>query len=325
MKHFAILCLGLALLAACRKDDIIVCENPVGASFADLKAAAPAVQTFAFDLGQAQSIRTSGGAKVAFGASAYLLPNGSVATGQTRLRLREIYTVPDMILANMPTTAAYSRQVLISGGKFDIQVWQGTARLRLAAVSATGMVQRLILTSPVPPAGLNTTRILLWKQPANASAGTARDSSGWLLATTPGSTTPSNPIRMPATAGYYTAAIALDSISKWNIDQLWHIYQNSPIGPIGVEVPGTTATVTRVFFRPVGFNGVARANLSYASATHWYCYLPYGADMVVVVLQERDGRLYYGTQRLTTATNAVAPPTLEALSAAEIARRIRLL
>ena len=43
------------------------------------------------------------------------------------------------------------------------------------------------------------------------------------------------------------------------------------------------------------------------------------------MLQERGGQLYYGSQRLTTAANTVVTPTLEALSAAEIVRRIRLL
>lgn len=326
MKHFAILCLGVALLAACRKDDVIVCEPATAATFADLKAAAPAVQTFTFDLAQAQSIRASGGATVAFGANAYILPNGNVATGQAQLRLREIYTVPDMILTNMPTTAAYSRQVLVSGGEFNIQVWQGTARLRLAPVSATGVVQRLTLISPVPTAGLDTTRMLLWQQPTpNASAVVIRDSSGWLLATNPNSTAAIVPIRVPSTAGYHTAALPLDSISNWNIDQLWHAYQNKPSGTIGVEVPGITAVVTRVFIRPVGFNGTARGFLNYSSTTRWNFLLPYGADVVIVVLQERGGQLYYGTQRLTTAANTVVTPTLEALSAAEIVRRIRLL
>ncbi len=60
-----------------------------------------------------------------------------MATGQGQLRLREIYTVPDMILTNMPTTAAYSRQVLISGGEFNIEVWQGTTRLRLTTAANT--------------------------------------------------------------------------------------------------------------------------------------------------------------------------------------------
>ena len=322
MKHFAILCLGVALLAACRKDDVTVCEPATTPNFSDLKAAAPTLQTFSFDLAQAQSIRASGGATVAFGASAYILPNGRVATGQAQLRLREIYTVPDMILANMPTTAAYSRQVLISGGEFNIEVWQGTTRLRLAPVSAAGVAQRLTLTSPVLAASRDTTQMLLWKQPANSSI---RDSSGWLLATNPNSPGASAPIRVPAAAGYYTAALPLDSISNWNIDKLWQAYQNKPAGIIGVEVPGVAAAVTRVFFRPVGLNGMARGFLNNSSTTRWNCFLPYGADVIAVVLQERGGQLYYGTQRLTTAANTVVTPTLEALSAAEIVRRIRLL
>ena len=326
MKHFAILCLGVALLTACRKDDVIVCEPAATATFADLKAAAPTVQTFPFDLARAQSFRTSRGATVAFSASAYTLPNGNVATGQAQLRLREIYTVPDMILANMPTTAAFSRQVLISGGEFNIQVWQGSVRLRLAPVSATGVGQRLILTSPVPTAGLDTTQMLLWQQPApNSSVVTIRDSSGWLLAVNPNGPAAAGPIRVPSTAGYYTAALPLDSISNWNIDQLWHAYRTKPSGIIRVEVPGITAAVTRVFLQPVGFNGLARAYLEHSSPTRWYCRLPFGAEVVAVVLQERAGQLYYGTQRLTTAATTVATPTLEALSAAEIVRRIRLL
>lgn len=324
MKHFAILCLGVALLAACRKDDVIDCEPAATADFSDLKTAAPAFQTFTFDLAQAQSIRASGGATVAFGANAYILPNGRVATGQGQLRLREIYTVPDMILTNMPTTAAYSRQVLISGGEFNIEVWQGTTRLRLAPVSAASVAQRFTLTSPVPTASPDTTQMLLWQQPASSSAVIIRDSSGWLLATNSNSPA-SAPIRVPATAGYYTAALPLDSISNWNIDKLWQAYQNKPAGIIGVEVPGVAAAVTRVFFRPVGLNGMARGFLNYGSLTRWNCYLPYGIDVIAVILQERGGQLYYGSQRLTTAANTVVTPTLEALSAAEIVRRIRLL
>ena len=64
---------------------------------------------------------------------------------------------------------------------------------------------------------------------------------------------------------------------------------------------------------------------SSASPTRWNSYLPYGADVIAIVLQERAGLLYYGTQRLTTASGTVATPTLGALSAAEIVRRIRQL
>ncbi|MGY3087824.1 hypothetical protein ACVWYF_000850 [Hymenobacter sp. UYAg731] len=329
MKHFACICLGVALLAACRKDDdVVVCTAAATpATFADLRAAAPAVQTFTFDLAQAQSLRTRAGATLAFGPNAYLLPNGNVATGPAQLRVREIYTVPDMVLANLPTTAASLRQVLISGGEFDIQVWQGSTRLRLSQVSATGVIQRLSLTSPRPTAGLDATSpMLLWQQPMSSFAGTPRDSSGWQLQRdTTNVIVGSTPVG-PGPTGYYHATIPLDSLSLWNLDQFWHAYSASSTGPIEVEVPFTsTTTGTRVYCRPVGYNGLARCDASSASPTRWNSSLPYGVEVIAIVLQERDGLLYYGTQRLTTAAGTVVTPTLEALSAAEIVQRIRQL
>lgn len=326
MKHFALLCVGVALLAACRQaDDVVVCGPTATASFADLRAAAPAVQKFSFNLAQAQSFRTSGGATVAFSANAYLLPNGSVATGQAELRVRELYAVPDMLLADMPTTAQSSRQLLVSGGEFNFQVWQGSTRLRMGNGSPTGVIQRLLLTSPVPAAGLDTTRMLLWKQPASSLADMGADSSGWQLLynTTAATTAPVSPVRVPAVGGHYTAALPLDSVGNWNIDQYWHAYQTAQRGNIGVEVP--TATRTHVYFRPVGFNGLARGFAANTPTTRWNGYLPFGSDVIAVVLQERGGQLYYGTQRITTAANQVISPALEALSAAEIIRRVRQL
>ena len=92
--------------------------------------------------------------------------------------------------------------------------------------------------------------------------------------------------------------------------------------PAAVEVP-TGATDTRVYFRPVGFNGLARAVPT--AATRWSCNLPLGAPVVAVMLQVRGSQLYYGTQAITTQANQVVRPPLEALSKAEIVRRIRLL
>ena len=321
MKHFALICLGVALLAACRKDDVVICNPAVPTAplvFADLRAASPAVQTFAFDLGQAQSLRTRGGATLAFGAGAFLLPNGTIATGQAQLRVREIYTVADMILANLPTTAS-SGQVLISGGEFNIQVWQGTNRLRMASIASPQVPQvpqqRLTLTSPVPPTGLDTTQMLLWRRASPVGAGTARDTSGWQL----------SGARVPSTAGYYKASLPLDSIANWNIDQFWHVYQTSPRTRVAVEVPAGGTGSTNVYFRPVGFNGLARSYAYLPAPTRWECFLPVGADVIAVVLQQRDGQLYFGTQRFTVQSNATVTPTLQALTAADIVLRVRQL
>lgn len=335
MKHLAFLCLGVALLAACRQDDdVINCDLPAAtADFVDLRAAAPAVQRFTVNLGQAQSFRTLAGATVAFGPNAFVLPNGTVATGQAELRLREIYTVPGMVLADMPTTAQVSRQVLGSGGEFNLQVWQGGTRLRMGAISPTGVVNRLVLTSPAPAAGLDTTRMWLWNQPASPLAGTRADSAGWLQAFVPNAATGINSsIRVNTAASpssvtpYYSVAIPLDSIGNWNIDQFWSAYRNRPAGNIGVEVPTAVgATATRVYLRPVGFNGLARGYGDAASPTRWKSYLPFGVDVVAVVLQERNGQLYYGTQQFNTAARLIVTPPLQALSAADIIQRIRQL
>lgn len=341
MKHFALLCLSAALLTACsQKDDIIDCGplpnlSADAGSLAAVRSASPRLQTFTFDLGQPQRLRTQQGATVEFGAGVFVLPNGTVATGQAELRLREIYEVPDMLLADLPTTTNVGfrqHRLLLSGGEFNLQVWQGSTRLRLTAtrVAVNSQQPRVVLTSPLPTASPDTAQMLLWNQPAIGSNGAPRDSTGWQLvpatANGPGPVPVIVPVRVPSTAGYYTAALPLDSVGYWNVDRIWPAYQTRPSGPILVEVPTAgSATGTRVYLRPVGLNGLARALLSFPSQTQWYSTLPYGADVVVVVLQERAGQLYFGTQRITTAAGLVAKPTLEALSVAEIVRRIRLL
>ena len=318
MKHILLTLLGAGLLLACQKNDLLLVPTDSGASLAaTLRAAAPATQTFAFALGQPQALRTAAGATLSFTANAFRLPNGqTLATGQAALRVREIYTVPDMLLADIPTTAD-NGQHLISGGVFSIQAWQGGTRLRLASTPApAGALGGLTLNSPVPPAGLDTTRMELWQQPARTFAPAGPDSAGWRRAA------PGRPTWVAAAAGRYTVALPLDSIALWNIDQFWHAYRNGAV-TTAVEVPAG-ATDTRVYFRPVGFNGLARA-VATPSATRWSCRLPLGAPVVAVVVQIRGGQLYYGTQAVTTQANQVVQPPLEALTEAEIIRRIRRL
>jgi hypothetical protein len=189
MKRLSLLLLGAGCLLACRKDDLLfIADDGVPPLTAMLLANAPAVQVFRFALNQPQTLRTAAGATLSFPANAFRLANGQTpAIGQAELWLREIYAVPDMVLASMPTTAA-SGAHLVSGGEFTIQAWQGTIRLRLPATgAATGAVQGgLELTSPVPAAGLDTTRMQLWQLPPRPFLSLTPDSSGW--------TTPPRPV-----------------------------------------------------------------------------------------------------------------------------------
>jgi hypothetical protein len=311
---------GLLLVAGCRKDDVVDCPPAATTSnawFADLvrQNGAP-VQTFTLTLGAgAQTFTTSSGAQLTFPGASFLLPNGTAATGAAQVRVREIYSVPDMVLSNMPTQIAGNRRLLISGGEFSIQVWQNSSRLRLAPGTPRVLVQAPISAASGP--GLSTPA-LLWQQPATRLVG---DSAGWVR---PASRTDS--VRLTATT--YALPIPLDSISWWNIDRLWPLYQSAPLGTVTIQVPTIPAGATGssyVFMRAVGYNGLARLLPNNATQTSWAGQLPIGASMVAAVLQSINGQLYFGSQPLTTQNNLVVTPTLAAVSAADAVRLIKQL
>ncbi|GAB3863828.1 hypothetical protein GCM10028824_00570 [Hymenobacter segetis] len=330
MKHFAWVCLGVALLAACRKDDVVICD-PVAtpATFADLRAAAPAVQTFTFALGQAQSLRTAGGATVSFPANAFVLPDGSVAAGSATLRVRELHSVGDMVLAGLHTNVAFQNTgLLVSAGEFNVQAWLGSTRLQWKRAVGAAAIQPTLAT-PVPTSGLDTTRMLLWKLPfaANGAVPVVADSaSGWQpgrLQNQGQGQGQSSWLPLPATSGLYTAVLPLDSISWINFDQYWRPASNAAWTWGQVRVPAG-ASETRVYLRPAGYTSLCRT-FATADPTLWQNHFPDGTDVQAIVVQIRDGQFYFGTQRYTWRLGQAMAPTLEALSAAEVVRRIRLL
>jgi hypothetical protein len=211
-----------------------------------------------------------------------------------------------MVLANMPTDMVRRGNMLVSGGEFNIQVWQNTTRLRLAPG------QTVALQSPVP-AAQDTTRQYVWKQPA---AVLASDSAGWQLASAQ---------RVQTLPGLYRAALPLDSIGWWNLDQFWHAYYAAGLTTVTVKTTATAAGETRVYLRPVGYNGLMKLWPSTTAGTTWPKSVPAGAEMIAVVLQSVNGQLYYGTQRITTSNGLTISPGVVAVSEAEAVRLIRQL
>jgi len=303
---------GLLALAGCRKDDLVECAPapppPTSAlSFSTFSSnnSVP-TQTFTLALDTTQTVTTAGGAALTFPANSLLLPTGGAATGRAQVRIREIYTVPDMVLANLPTDRVRRGDMLVSGGEFNIQVWQNATRLRLAPG------QTVALQSPVP-AAQDTTRQYVWKQPA---AVLASDSAGWQWASAP---------RVQQLPGFYRAALPLDSIGWWNLDQFWHAYYGSTMVPVTIKTMPTAAGETRVYLRPVGYNGLMKLWPTTTAATSWLKNAPAGASMVAVVLQSLNGQLYYGTQRITVSSGLTISPVVSAVSEAEAVRLIRQL
>lgn len=297
---------GLLLAAGCRKDDVVDC-GPTTSNLAlkdFVRRNGVATQTFTINLGQTQSIATKGGAIMTFPADSFLTPTNSVASGTAQVRIREIYSVADMVLSDMPTSLPRYGSMLISGGEFNIQVG-GAQRLRLQTGST------LTLQSPIPP-DQDTTQQYIWNQTA---AILATDTAGWQLASV---------LRVQSLPGLYRSLIPLDSIGWWNIDQFWHAYRSSSIASVTVTTPANQLTDTRVYLRPVGFNGLARLAPT-TTGTSWQASMPVGAEMIAIVLQSVNGQLYYGTQKVSIQNNLVVTPTLAAVSEAEAVRLIRLL
>ena len=317
---------GLLLAAGCRKDDVVDCApTPIDILDGLAQRNGAPVQTFTVPLGIIgtipQVVVTSGGAGITIPTTSFLLPTGTMATGAAQVRVREIYSVSDMVLSNMPTTQGGSRRLLISGGEFSIQVWQNGVRLRLAPGA------RVVVRSPVP-AGAAGGLQKLWQQPATRLLG---DSAGWVPPTPiapSGFPSPSDTIRITGTTPVYQTPIPLDSVSWWNIDRLWSLYQTAPVGTVTVQVPaipaGSTGS-TRVFLRATGLNGLARLYPTTTAQTSWSAAMPTGASMVAVVLQSINGQLYFGTQSLTTQSGLVVTPTLTAVSEADAVRLIKQL
>jgi hypothetical protein len=294
------------LLASCRKDDLIDCYPAAtsvtvpASSVSNLSLAefsrrngAP-VQTFNVVLSaQAQTVTTTGGAIITLPANGFLLPNGTAASGPAVLKLREIYTVPDMVLANMPTNeSGRSGSLLISGGEFNIQLYSNSQRLQLAAGSV------LTVQSPIP-ANQDTTRQYVWRRPTPSA--TPFDTTGWVQVSQQ---------KVQQLPGFYRATLPFDSLGWCNIDQYWQRYLTNGRATVTVNTPANTLTNTRVFLRPIGFNGLSRLYPDNANGTQWVQYVPLGSEVVVAVLQSVNGQLYYGTQRLVVQANSVVTPTL---------------
>jgi len=310
------------LLASCRKDDLIECYPTttgvtVPASSASNLSLAEfsrrngvPMQTFNVVLGaQAQTVTTTGGATITLPANGFLLPNGAAASGAAVLKLREIYTVPDMVLTNMPTNQpGRPGDLLISGGEFNIQVYSNSQRLRLAAGSA------LTMQSPIPTSQ-DTTRQYVWRRPAPLTSAPF-DTTGW---------TRVSQQQVQQLPGFYRATLAFDSLGWCNIDQYWQRYSSNSRTSLLVNTPANGLSDTRVFLRPVGFNGLGRLYPTNSSGSQWTQSMPPGSEVVVAVLQSIGGQLYYGTQRLVVQANATVTPTLTPVSEATAVQLIRQL
>lgn len=261
------------------------------------------MQRRGFIIGQSQPIRTAGGAALSVAGVTFRDASNTPVQDSAYLHLREVYTVPQMVLSDMPTNSR-AGQLLISGGEFDVQVYAANGRqLRVSlALPTSGNAALPVWQSPIPPEQ-DTTPQQFWQMPTLGA--------GWILASSVAVQTVAQPTFVTGPA--YQLQLPLDSTRYANIDQLYHQYQGNPtLGTVTITAPTTAAANdTRVLLRPVGYNGIFRVRTSVASgsSTSWTASLPVGTPIKAVVLQSVRGQLYMGTQQMTVAaTTALTPP-----------------
>ena len=313
---------GLLLATSCRKDDPIACPTlpppvtPVAPSppTSDLSLAeftrrySPRPQYYYIYLGKIQTINTLGGAKLTFPANYFNLPNGTPARDSASLRVLELYTVPDMVLADMPTRPYGTQNLLISSGEFNIQVQQLTTRL-VPSSSASSLP---VLLVPKLSGQDSTQRQQLWQQPVTQGM-----LQGW-------QTSAAYPA-VQTVMKFYRATIPADSVGWWSIAQPWAAYDTPYLPTITIATPATTAGETRVYVRPVGATGLLRLVPTSNDETHWQATLPLGATMQIIVLQSVGGQLYFGAQQFIVQSGRGLMPNVFAVSETDAVRFIRQL
>jgi hypothetical protein len=310
------------LLAGCKKDDVVDCTpappvvTPPSPPTSNLSLAeftrrnsAP-VQYLFFAPNIFWTITTQAGAKLRLPANCFHLPSGALASDTCYLKVREIYSVADMVLADMPTGTGtvQPQSLLISAGEFSIQAWQRTVRLRATGNSTSTQPD---LNSP-RLAGQDSSGQQLWQQPFVQGR-----LVGWQTQTSYPS--------VQTYSRFNQVSIPLDSLSWWNIDKLWNGYTGASLVTTSVETPAAASGETRVYVRPTGLNGLVRMNATSSASTQWQATMPQGATMQAIVLQSINGQLYFGTQQFTVQSGVTIKPTLTAVSEADAVRLIRQL
>jgi hypothetical protein len=123
--------LAVVIFTACQPELSSLPENKHTSLEDFYKTNRAAVQTSTVNNATGGVTTTVSGVKIHFPANGFVTESGSPVTGNADVSVKEILTIKDMILNNMPTTSG--GLPLESGGEFNIKVSQNSQPLKLAA------------------------------------------------------------------------------------------------------------------------------------------------------------------------------------------------
>jgi len=129
--NITLIALITIFFAACRKDNVP--NETVKLSLNDFNAKyAVPTQSFSGVAGTAFSITGVKGIKIDFPANTFLDAAGNPVTGNVKLTLKEVMSKRDILFSGKMTES--NKQLLVSGGEFQILAFQGTQALKLNPV-----------------------------------------------------------------------------------------------------------------------------------------------------------------------------------------------
>lgn len=103
------------------------------------KNIAPSLQDFKINAGQTQTVTGQNGTKITFYSNSFKKKDGTIVTGgSVVIKLQEMLTGPEMILANKTTTS--DGKLLVSGGQIFIKAYLNNEEL-IINKSARPMVE----------------------------------------------------------------------------------------------------------------------------------------------------------------------------------------
>lgn len=107
----------------------------------------PQAQLFSIRAEQDALVKGAGGARLSFSSRSFADASGKPVEGPVEVRLREAFTLGEMILADRPT--ASEDRLMESGGQLMIQARQGQELLQLSQPATVDLPVRRNLRNPV--------------------------------------------------------------------------------------------------------------------------------------------------------------------------------
>lgn len=298
IKHLAITAL-LLFAASCKKDihdNGIRLALPKAENFQHLReqALAAITQTTTFDAEDGIEFISEKGAKLSIYGGCLTDLNGNAITGSVTLSYIEIYDRGNMVLTNKPLMGKDDNGnllPLITGGEFNIEVWQGNNKLKtncgymldIPADLTGGLDTDMIMWNGI----INEEGNLVWEEAATENA-----EQGGIFANEESNT-------------YNSWS---DRFGWTNVDRFYNY--NGAKTQIKVHVPsGYDNTNSAVYLayedQPGLLAQLDTYNHSEKLFSEHYGFVPVGLKVHVIFTSESNGHITYAIKEITIADNHI--------------------